>query len=191
VRDPAAPAALLEALARALPPDVIDELWIFPPRRVGGAPSSVVVASAYERPQAGPAATTDEHRAGSGAQPAGAAGTPDSADAGAPLPAAATPDATMPPATPPVAAPADEVPSDRRRILTARFTLERDARGQPALCHELAEHGAAPADRVARVVNGVIRRLDDEPAPPRHARIGGDSARWAALLAALVREDAG
>ena len=51
-----------------------------------------------------------------------------------------------------------------------------------------AEHGAAPAERVGRVVDGVFRRLDDEAEPPRHARIAGDREKWAELLATLKDE---
>jgi len=122
--DPASPTAILDALGRALPPETIDELWIFPQRRIGPGQSTIVVASILD---------------------------PD-------------PD------------------SDRRRIFTARFTLVRPPRGQPELRQEMTEEGAAPAALVARVVDGAVRRLDDEPAPPRHARIAGDLAAWAALL---------
>jgi len=148
--DPSSPVALLEALARALPPETIDELWIFPARRLGAATqSTVIVASAFE-------AT-----------------------------AAAPPEAQPPAAEEPGQAPGAEVPSDRRRIITARFTLAGDPRTRQELHHELAEHGAAPAERVGRVVDGVVRRLDDEPEPPRHARIAGDLARWTELLQKL------
>ena len=148
--DPSSPVALLEALARALPPETIDELWIFPARRLGAAAqSTVIVASAFE--------------AATGAPPV----------------------AQPPAAEEPGQVPGIEVPSDRRRIITARFTLAGDPRTKQELHHELAEHGAAPAERVGRVVDGVVRRLDDEPEPPRHARIGGDTARWTELLQKL------
>jgi len=125
--DPAAPAAPLEALARALAPEHIDELWIFPQRRIGPGQSTIVVASVID----------------------------------------------------------PDPESDRRRIFTARFTLVRPPRGQPELRQEMTEEGAAPAELVARVVDGVVRRLDDEAAPPRYARIAGDLAAWAGLLAAV------
>ena len=43
---------------------------------------------------------------------------------------------------------------------------------------------------VARVVDGVLRRLQEEPAPPRHARIDGSPERWAELLATVTAADA-
>ncbi len=147
--DPTSPVALLQALARALPPEAIDELWIFPARRVGGSQSTVIVASAFE-------------------PNAGAATGPEGSDAEAGQTAEAAP--------------------DRRRIITARFTLGGDAHARE-LRQELAEHGAAPAERIGRVVDGVVRRLDDEPAPPRHARIAGDASRWLELLEHLARSE--
>ncbi len=126
--DPTTTAGLLEALARALPPATIDELWIFPARRIGPGQSTIVVASVF----------------------------------------------------------GDDADSDRRRVFTARFTVARDARGRPELRQEMTEDGAAPAGRVSRVVDGVLRRLTDEPAPPRHARLQGDADRWAELLRAVA-----
>ncbi len=174
--DPNSTVAILRALARALPPEDIDELWIFPPRRIGSGQSTVVVASAFEQPS-GPKAE------GSGSDEDAAAG-----HIGSPEPA---PDDVAQPTDPPAAPEpdtdtGDEVASDRRRILTARFTVARNAQHQNELRHELAEHGAAPAERVGRVVDGVFRRLDDEPEPPRHARIAGERDRWAELLAELA-----
>lgn len=125
--DPTSPTAILETLGRALPPDTLDELWIFPPRRIGPGQSTIVVASVLD----------------------------------------------------------PDPESDRRRIFTARFTLARDRKGKAELAQEMVEEGAAPAELVARVVDGVVRRLDDEPAPPRHARIQGKAEVWAELLAAL------
>ena len=186
--DPNSTAAILQALARALPPEAIDELWIFPPRRIGAGQSTVVVASAFEQSPpapAGPAIVQDPAEIVAG----------DIAPQGEALPGAAADDDTDADlagadevaASGDVASPDDE-PSDRRRILTARFTLGKNPQHQPELRHELAEHGAAPAERVGRVVDGVFRRLDDEPEPPRHARIAGDREKWAELLATLKDE---
>lgn len=76
---------------------------------------------------------------------------------------------------------------DRRRVLTAHFTVRVDKRGRLDTHMVLAEHGAAPADRVGRVVDGVLRRLDEDllATPPHAARIAGDAARWAELADAL------
>ena len=126
--DPASPTAILDTLARAIPPATLDELWIFPPRRIGAGQSTIVVASVLD---------------------------PD-------------PEA------------------DRRRIFIARFTLTRDRKGKAGLAQEMVEEGAAPAELVARVVDGAVRRLEDEPAPPRYARIGGDAAAWAELRAEVI-----
>ncbi len=123
--DPTSPTAILELLARALPPETLDELWIFPQRRIGPGQSTIVVASVLD---------------------------PDPA-------------------------------SDRRRIFTARFTLVRDRKGRAELVQDMVEEGAAPAELVARVVDGVVRRLEDEPEPPRYARIAGEAGAWEPLLA--------
>ncbi|MBX6366308.1 MAG: hypothetical protein IRZ00_20885, partial [Gemmatimonadetes bacterium] len=120
------PASLLEALARTIPIADIDELWLFPPRRVGAADSTVVVVAAF-----------------------------------------------------------DDDPA-RRRVLTARFSVTRGAKGQPVLQQDLAEHGAAPADRIPRLVDGVLRRLDEPAdAAPVHLRVGGSEERWAQAVAGL------
>ncbi|HET9983186.1 MAG TPA: hypothetical protein VFQ38_06355 [Longimicrobiales bacterium] len=120
------PASLLEALARAIPIASIDELWLFPPRRLGPAESTVVVVSAFAE------------------------------DPG------------------------------RRRVLTARYSVSQDAKGQPAVQEELTEHGTAPADRIPRLVEGVLRRLDEPAdAAPKHLRVEGSEDRWAQGLTAL------
>ena len=125
--DPASPTAILDTLARALPPETLDELWIFPQRRIGPGQSTIVVASVLD----------------------------------------------------------PDPESDRRRIFIGRFTLARPPKGKPELRQEMIEEGAAPAELVARVVDGAVRRLDDEPAPPRYARIAGDAAAWAELRASV------
>ncbi|HEX9105878.1 MAG TPA: hypothetical protein VF832_01590 [Longimicrobiales bacterium] len=183
IEDPNSTVAILQALARALPPEAIDELWIFPPRRIGAGQSTVVVASAFEQPAqaAAPEAAPDQNVLEFPAAP------------NPPVDETVEPEPAGEPEEPGVAgegdvAADDDVASDRRRILTARFTLGKNKQHQPELRHELAEHGAAPAERVGRVVDGVFRRLDDEPEPPRHARIGGERDRWLELLASLSQE---
>ncbi len=85
----------------------------------------------------------------------------------------------------PVGPPRD--PNARRRILTAQYTAERDRRGRLHVRHALVEHGAAAPGRMPRVIEGVLRRMDESlPAqPPRHEHIEGDPIRWAALLEVL------
>lgn len=80
-------------------------------------------------------------------------------------------------------------PEDQRRrtILTANCTLryEETRRGTRTTItkKEIEEQGSAPAERIDRVVAGVMRRLDDELAslPPHLITIGGDLERWKEL----------
>ncbi|HEX6939964.1 MAG TPA: hypothetical protein VF158_11170 [Longimicrobiales bacterium] len=74
---------------------------------------------------------------------------------------------------------------DRRRILTAHYTVRVDKRGRLSTQQNVLEHGAAPADRLSRLIDGVLRRIDEEllAAPPRAETIAGDAARWDALVA--------
>ena len=81
----------------------------------------------------------------------------------------------------------DEVDS-RRRVVTAHFST-RPGNGRKVISEtKLTEHGIAPADRIGRLIEGVIRRLDEELAslPPRSARIEGDAERWDRFLAELA-----
>jgi len=123
--DDASLPVLLGAIPERISVDSIDELWIFPPHRVGRAESVVAVISAFE-------------------------------DGG-----------------------------DRRRIFTARCTILREPRGPHSVQPDLTEQGIAPADRIGRLIEGVLRRLSDElpTAPPRLVRIEGNPAKWEALVA--------
>ena len=115
--------ALLERLATSVPPESIDELWLFPTRRVQGIESTVLVLARY----------TDE--------------------------------------------------ADRRRVETVHFKATRNKRGEASVDTQLEDHAIAPADRLTRVIDGVLRRLgDDLAATPRAARISGDPLRWEALI---------
>jgi hypothetical protein len=74
----------------------------------------------------------------------------------------------------------------RRRVIAARYTAPADA-PEPFLA--IDEFGAAPEDRVSRVVEEVLQRIKDEPAaPPRAARIDGQDARWHQLLHDLAQQ---
>ncbi|MBI4544417.1 MAG: hypothetical protein HY703_04405 [Gemmatimonadetes bacterium] len=114
----------LEGLAQRFAIAALDQLWIFPPRRVGNAQSALVVIAAFD---------------GRG---------------------------------------------ERRRVFTAHYMLRHDAHGNPTIQETVTEHGSAPADRISRLMDGVLRRLDDQDAapPPRLANIQGDPRRWAALF---------
>jgi hypothetical protein len=115
--------ALLERLAVSLPPESVDELWLFPTRRLSGVESTVIVLSLY----------TDE--------------------------------------------------SERRRVATVHFRATRNKKGEATVETTLEDHAVAPADRLTRVIDGVLRRLgDDLSATPRSARISGEPERWEALI---------
>ena len=74
--------------------------------------------------------------------------------------------------------------ADRRRILTARYTATRQPNNQFAVEESLVEHAVAPVDRIERIIEGVVRRLDDDLAnlAPVPSRIRGETANWTALL---------
>lgn len=119
--------ALLERLVVAVPPESIDELWVFPTRRWAGVESTVLVLSLY----------SDE--------------------------------------------------PDRRRVVTVHFKATRNKKGEAAVETILEDHAVAPADRLTRVIDGVLRRLgDDLAATPRTARISGDAERWEALIESIA-----
>src|SRR5687767_14307908 len=119
--------ALLQRLAATVPISTIDELWLFPTRRLTGVESTVLVLSLY----------TDQH--------------------------------------------------DRRRVATAHFKATRDKRGEATIETVLEDHAVAPADRLTRVIDGVLRRLgDDLAATPRSARVSGDAERWSALVESIA-----
>lgn len=118
--------ALLERLLSHVPVDAIDEVWIFPTRRLGAVESTVLAIATF-----------------------------------------------------------DEEP-DRRRVLTAHFTVTRDRKGAAKVEERVAEHASAPAGSLARVVDGVLRRLGDEVSSlPRAERIEGLRHRWDELIREL------
>ena len=119
--------ALLERLSSTIPIANIDELWLFPTRRLTGVESTVLVLSLY----------TDEH--------------------------------------------------DRRRVATVHFKATRNKRGEATVETLLEDHAVAPADRLTRVIDGVLRRLgDDLSSSPRAARISGETERYEALIEAIA-----
>jgi hypothetical protein len=79
----------------------------------------------------------------------------------------------------------DEDP-ERRRVITARFTISRNRKGVADVKEKVDEHGAAPTDAVPRIVQGVLRRLgEDVDAEPRAEEIGGSADAWNALMVEL------
>jgi hypothetical protein len=72
-----------------------------------------------------------------------------------------------------------------RTIHTLHYVMEPPApRARPVRRDELEEQGTVPLDRVDRIIEGVLRRLD-VPETPDVRETGGDPARWAELLADL------
>lgn len=125
--DAASLPVLMEALAPRVEPTSIDELYVFPTRRVQGVESTVFVFSLHDE-------------------------------------------------------------EDRRRVITAEMRATRNKRGEPAIETKLNEHAIAPAERIPRVIEGVLKRLSEDFAatPPSHARIERSLERWAALIEVLT-----
>lgn len=76
-----------------------------------------------------------------------------------------------------------------RRLWTLRYELRPGEKrtDPPSRTDALEEQGAAPADRLGGMVEGLVRRLDRLEAGegPEVREVGGDPARWVALLADL------
>lgn len=125
--DAASLPALLEGLAPRVAASTIDELYVFPTRRVQGVESTVFVFSVHDQ-------------------------------------------------------------EDRRRVITAHLRATRNKRGEPTIETKLDEHATTPAERVPRVIEGVLKRLSEDFAttPPSHARIDGSVDRWHALIDQLT-----
>jgi len=126
IEDEGALHALLRRLESVIAVERIDELWIFPTRRGGGAESTVMVVSAF------------------GDDPG------------------------------------------RRRVGSVHFKVVRDRKGAATVEQDMREYASAPADAVARAVEGVLRRLgDDACQSPRWEQIGGAPARFESLIREL------
>ncbi len=73
-----------------------------------------------------------------------------------------------------------------RAIHTLHYLVEPPApKARPVRTDELEEQGTVPLDRVDRIIDGVLRRLD-VPETPDVRETGGDAGRWEALLAELA-----
>lgn len=120
---------LLEKLQAEVPPESVDQLWLFPPRRAAGTETAVAVLAVVQ----------------------------------------------------------DD--PERLRVVTAHYSATRDKRGKLQVQHRILEHGSAAPDRLDRVIDGVLRRLDESlPShPPRTEAIGGDPTKWFGLLHELRR----
>jgi phenylpropionate dioxygenase-like ring-hydroxylating dioxygenase large terminal subunit len=119
--------ALLMRIRAHVPATAIDELWIFPSRRIASGESTVFVVAGF-----------------------------------------------------------DPVDAERRRVITARFTVSRDRKGIASVQDRIDEHGTAPYSAIARMVQGVLRRLGEEgDQPPRQHQLEGEEARWWSLIEEL------
>ncbi len=72
----------------------------------------------------------------------------------------------------------------RRRLVTLRYQTAPG--GDVPAEQELVEQGVAPAERIERVVAGVLRRLGGTPEISEVVRIDGDPARWERMLAEMA-----
>jgi hypothetical protein len=75
-----------------------------------------------------------------------------------------------------------------RELVTLQYEAEA-ARDGIRLTDLLTSQGRAPADRIPRLIEGVLARLDDEREDPVAEEIGGDPERWTLLLARAAGED--
>lgn len=76
-----------------------------------------------------------------------------------------------------------EDPADARRtIWTVRYEAETGKGGRTTRTDALEEQGTVPPDRVNRIVDGVVGRLEAESDAPDVRETGGDGDAWRALL---------
>ena len=69
-----------------------------------------------------------------------------------------------------------------RRVVTARYTAERTGKGL-YLDTRLLDEGVAPADRLPRVMEGVVRRGPRPLGSPRLVELGGCADAFESLMA--------
>ena len=120
--------AALAAVVDRIPPERVEQVWVFPPRMIGAKESGLAVL---------------------------------------------------------VVAPADgEADRERRAIYTLRYEALAE-KGKTTRADRLEEQGTVPPDRVDRIIDGVVRRLEGDPAPPDIRETGGDPSAWRALLEEL------
>ena len=70
---------------------------------------------------------------------------------------------------------------ERRRLVTARYTAERTGRGL-FLDTRLVDEGVAPADKLPRVMEGVVRRSVQPLGSPRLVDLDGAAEAFEALM---------
>jgi hypothetical protein len=77
-------------------------------------------------------------------------------------------------------------PPGHRRIVTLRYLRSREPR-TAVRQDRWVEEGSCPADRVGRLVDGVVRRAGADRQPVEPFEIDGRVEAWASLLDALGR----
>lgn len=160
---PGVPEALprtLRLIGDQLGADTLDQLWIFPPLVRGRKEWGLVAVSRLGLGDADDAAV-NEAASADGAQAAENESREANPTAGGREP---------------------------RRLYTAVYSAERKGASltvEPAL----SEEGIAPQDRLARVMDGVVRRSGGELGDPREITLGGDPAKFEELLAEFEVEE--
>jgi hypothetical protein len=77
---------------------------------------------------------------------------------------------------------AEDEADARRTIWTLRYEVETGKGGKATRTDALEEQGTVPPDRVDRIVDGVVRRLEAGSDAPDVRETGGDAQLWRALL---------
>ncbi len=77
--------------------------------------------------------------------------------------------------------------SGARRLVTARYAAQRTGKGL-YLDTQLVDQGVAPADRLPRVMEGVVKRGPAPLGSPRPAEVGGSADAFAAVIGDFAGE---
>lgn len=75
----------------------------------------------------------------------------------------------------------DSGDKDTHALTTVRYTAE-PVKARLQVEESYSEEGWAPADRIDRVIAGVLARSGDEVSEPLEVMIGGSEERWQELL---------
>lgn len=75
----------------------------------------------------------------------------------------------------------DSGAKDTHALTTVRYTAE-SVKARLQVEESYSEEGWAPAERIDRVIAGVLARSGDEVSEPLEAEIGGSAERWQELL---------
>ncbi len=79
----------------------------------------------------------------------------------------------------------EEEPAARREVWTLSYEAETPRAGKPRRTDELVPQGTVPRERVAGIIDGVVRRSGGEGDPPEPHELDGDPERWRDLLSDL------